>query len=338
MFATALLTAGLVCLQRLPERWEVPCLGITIGLVTAANPLPGVMLFLIASVFLCVKYKAVPALIRVALTGLLMLIVFLTPFLFYPYPFHDWLSGMIFRSKQELGRTDTGKFLYYFFLNPGETFLGTTYFLGLCAALFLTFRHQQTTKFRAGVIIFSLLLGIVIYKTALRAPVRNYGLLVLTPIIFALIVQAVNNVLSTRNRLSRPIICTTIFLIALGGIGFIRGVVAFPSFVKAGLPYQQGRLALSQLRRQYPGTLGITSGLFTLTEDYKGISGYERGSQPATDDLMFQQTNTGLLQPPVIPGYQIIENTFSTKRVLLCGIKIANTPQGYNYAFYTRKQ
>ena len=363
LFTTLLLLAGLLLLKKLPERWEALCLGVTTGLAAAANPLPGILIFLIACVFLCLKHPAGRAMTRLVSAGLLAAVVFFSCFLIYPYPFRDWVAGMLLNSRYQMIRPDTGGGFYYLFLFPNRTFLGGILILALCAAVVQWKRCWRKIEFKGGAILFTVLLSLVIWKTSLATPVRAYGLIALSPIAFALIVRWFDDLrlprasagagltvqgqgsvrLSQRGLAAKWASAAIIFLISLGSIGYLREVAALPTFLRSGLPYSVARRDLMRFRAQHPGKIGITGGMFTLTEDYANIGAYRDTLDNATglqagdfDYLMVQQTYRGQLLPPFIPGYRLMFSNFSFVQARLFRLKLGNTPQGYNYAFYEK--
>jgi hypothetical protein len=54
------------------------------------------------------------------------------------------------------------------------------------------------------------------------------------------------------------------------------------------------------------------------------------------DFFILQQYRTSQLVPPAFSGWQLVENDFSPVPPSIFGLRIGNTPPGYQYAIYKR--
>jgi len=124
--------------------------------------------------------------------------------------------------------------------------------------------------------------------------------------------------------------------VGFSGAGFYRALAIFPFYVKYGVSLSDARQRVMQLHEKTREDAFLDTGLFPLTGDCRGVTFSEnRMLESAT--IVLQQADHALLQAPVIPGFDLVEDRFCGHVPQIFGIKLANSVRGYDYAIYSRR-
>ena len=340
-FSMLLLLMGAISFQHFKNKYSYWISAIFVGLLAASNPLIGLLsgglLFSIVSV----NFYFAAAIRHMTYILLIATSSFFSCFLLYPYPTSDWFEGMLRASKfaVSLSRFDLNGFIYYYFTKPGSTFLGLIWILILICLTFLMIKYQK--KIRSPILFLLVIITLlsIMKKTFILDMPRSYNLFVFTPLGISILLWAYNHMSNSKISSIKlySFFLTLIISFSLSSIGFVREIVLFPVFIAHGLGYSQARQDLKQIRASFPGELILSSGLLPLTEDYSNVAEWNSSHKYASATLVIQQTNIrhpNRHLPPKIPNYKLIINKFSKQTPILLGLKLANTPRGYNYAVY----
>jgi hypothetical protein len=96
---------------------------------------------------------------------------------------------------------------------------------------------------------------------------------------------------------------------------------------------------LAGIRAQVPGPIGLSPGLFSITERYdQTLVRHVHRLTNEADTILLQQVNRSELEPPPLDGFRCTENHFIPEPPRLFGIPLARTAPGYNFAVYRREE
>lgn len=132
----------------------------------------------------------------------------------------------------------------------------------------------------------------------------------------------------------------TVFVCVLVTTGFIRTTLLFPFFLQQGATLEEARADFAELARPLEGKdglIGVTGGLWTLSEDYEKVYAYNTWPERPKEKtalVFFQQRYSGIRTPPAIEGCARTYDSFSRDLPRIFGVKLGNTMPGYGYAVY----
>ena len=331
------IAAGATAILYLPLRWHWLVLGVIMGLLMATSPVAAILAIPIFGLYACARLRLPAAVLFLLKSAALAAAVFALCFSQYPFTLNAWLTGMKLHSQGAiLGQS--GQWLAHLKIAPGIAPFILLLGLALIAGLFVISKDRKTVGSLAGIVAFTGLLFAFLYYFWIRTPDRDYNVTAFSP---ALLLVVIGGGVFAAGRFAkgatrwRVITYGAVFAsLLLPATGFVRTALLFPFFLNYGMPYDMARQELHLLDAP-PGNVGITSGLFTLVEDYSRINIANVDS--AVEPLLYvQQVNRGAVSPPLIAGYTLVRDTFSPVRPKLFGLKIANTCGGYNFAVYQR--
>ena len=122
--------------------------------------------------------------------------------------------------------------------------------------------------------------------------------------------------------------------------GFLRTTLLFPFFLKQGAALEEARAHFAELVRPLESEdalIGVTGGLWTLTENYEKVYAYNTWPEKPKEKtalVFFQQRYSGMRTPSAIDGCTLTYDSFSGSLPQIFGIKLGNTMPGYGYAVY----
>jgi hypothetical protein len=332
---TAVLAAELILLTKHQRsEWII---GPAMGLIAATSPVPAMLFISFFGIHVARHHIAKESVKIMGLTLGIAAVVFMLLFLLYPYPPQDWLMGMVTHSHQLMARKSHGNFARWWFLSPDCPLIGLVFLCGVFYVLLNWRQWYGQVRSKTCFWLAILSVGAVLWAFVLKSGERYYNLTPLTPLALGLLLRGFKALPQLKER--RPWAATglqmLIVLSLLGGtVGFLRPMILFPGFLKHAVPYQEARSQLNRLRSKEQGRIGITSGFFSLTEDYSRIE--VLGAEKSPRWIMLQQVNTRSSTPPELPGYRLVENRFSLVQPRILGVRLASSPRGYNYAVYER--
>ena len=326
-----IIATGVILLYTLPFRWHGLVCGLGIGLLAAAHPIGSLLSGLLVAMYVFARQDYWPA-FRFLLTAAgVAAVTWATTFWAYPYSLSEWVGGLLANGRNVLPNPTTGpdsSLLYRWILQPSATGYGCIYLVG---GFVLVYHCRQSAAFirsKFAFVLCAVPVLFAIYNYGFRAPVQNYNLLLFAPLVIALLVHFCSP------RGNRVLQFAAIGLFGLASLGFAQKVLLFPWFLRDGLARDAAGQQLAEIRREFPGRVAISGGLFTLVDRYDGIEEYYDGNTAAT--VVMQQAYRGAGTAPVVPGYRLVRSYFCPVNPRVFGVPVAHSVQGYNFALYRR--
>ncbi len=326
--------------------------GSTIGLVAATSPLPALFLSLLFLGTVSVEFPWREAFFRSAKTGAIALLVFAATFLIYPYDFSQWIAGVLTQAHASEGARHLG-FTGFLAAWLADDFGGSQPLaLFWCAPPVILACYYLLTgqvQWLPG-LIFSML-AILILIVLIAPDVRKYNVTCLLPVFFIPWLKWLQDQ-SPHQPKGFPPQALSWIVIAAALITFlpiVREALIRPHVAK-GMSRVEAIKLIAELRQTHP-RVDVTNGLFSLFENpddlrivrFEGkevilISYPGKGnSQIPGETLIVQQINPFRPVPPEIPHYRLVKSYFGDfSRWRIAGLKLANSPRGYNFAVYER--
>jgi hypothetical protein len=254
----------------------------------------------------------------------------------YPYSLTDWIGGLLAHPKLGPSPADTGRFLYYFLLNPSQFMQG----LWIPAALYSIYllASQNRKWWIVGITILS---SIMFWYTALRIPSRSYNLFMFIPFFVWISMLAVNRLEYARRR---KVICILVMVVGVFAIAILgrRYIVLQHSLFEGTRPQ-----ALVEEVKSIPMDQKIAMDQSLIItcfypHEWERFVRVERWVDVDSDTcegwdyIIIKQSSSARQAPPQKNGYHLISNNFRRSSIYIGPIRIANTDSSYNYAIYRR--
>ena len=345
-FGILLVASAASLIFLLPWRWHFLAAGGVLGLMAATHPVGTLLCCPIAALYASARCAGRDWFAWLAKAFLVSLAAFAAALAFYPYHLREWIEGLLRHYSivswhySSVLAGDRRRALYYWLTVPRATFFGPLFLMSLVSGLWLGWRFRDGIRFKTAFVLSGVAFLIATYFFAVRNPQNSYNLQVFTPLIYGVLIVGT---LAWFSPAASPLVARyrnlgiflVLALVALTNLGFLRDVALFPFFLKHGFNYTQARASLQEIRANWPGKIGMTQGLFSLTEDYRNLS-FE--SEPAEEPPLFvvQQVNSSQLLPWHLKNYELLEDHFSRVTPRCFGVKLGNTVGGYNFAVYRR--
>jgi hypothetical protein len=356
-----IISLGCLLFLSCSRRWNGVIFGSAIGVLAATHPMGGILASLIVGIATFSRMRAIEAFRSLSVAGLTSLAVWGVTFSVYPYPIRDWIGGLMSNGRNvvpsSLGMN--ADILYRWFVQTRSTGYAFVFIIGFGILIFQAKRHWRAVPGKLGVTACAIPLLGAIFNYGIRGPGQNYNLLLFSPLLIALIIWQFSRMQPTAATFGRWMKIGVIGTFGIASTGFVRTAMIFPYFLNSCLSRKSGQKQLAVIQAKYPGSIGLTSGLFTLTTTYAGIDEVELGlpkngewrlvrsvdvpwnyvelGSAGQDTLLIQQVYKGFDQPPVIAGYRMVENGFTVSRPSLAGIKLGGKFSGYNFAVYRKE-
>jgi hypothetical protein len=228
------------------------------------------------------------------------------------------------------------KFHYYYLFHPqAPGFAGV---LMAAAAAVAAFLHRLKHEVPSGKTVWA---GFIVfmaldYYFAGRSVNRNYNLLLFSPLFFYLLAEAWSMQLG---RLTGRVIIVLTLIVASSG--YVRLCALYGVFLKSGVSLEQGRERMATLMKESPTAhIGITSGLWVLSEDYDRMYQWEPGVDKtylhSENSVRLLQQNNYALAPedPVGNNYQRTIDFFVKGAPRIYGFRLGRVIPGYAFAVY----
>ena len=344
---TALIMMGAVLIINCtPWSWHGRIAGAAIGLMTAVHPMVAVFAGLGFAAYAAWRFKAGRWWCEVVGAAGLSIIVFACTFLWYPYPFEDWLAGTM-----QMGRT---AFAQSVNLRRWEEYLpdylwsgGSWFLLGaICLTLWSSVRLiARRTRANAGplspIYFYAMLviIGVAFYRFVLYAPWARCYLLPFVPLGFCTVFHELGRDRSSEHqRLSpyRLIAFGTLLILCLGLVG---DLLQRAHAMRFDLQLTEARELFQSLRNKHPDkVIALDLNLFALTEDLSNIVLCQSGVPPADAAIFVDaQFNRQELKPIVRDGFQLLSHHFNSTRLTVFGVPVLKVNRGCGFAVYLRE-
>lgn len=326
-----IIATGAIVLYTLPFRWHWLSCGVSVGLLAAAHPIGSLILGLMVAMYAFVRLDFCPASRFILAAMAIALVTWAITFVAYPFSLSAWVGGLLANGRNVIPNPSMGpdsNLFYRWILQPAATGFGFIYLFGGFVLVYYYRRHVSFIRSRLAFALCAVPVIFAIYNYGFRVPVQNYNLLLFAPLVLALIVRLCA---TRRNPLLQ---LTAIALFCMASMGFAQKILLFPWFLHDGLSRDMAGQSLADIRREFPGPVAISGGLFTLVDRYDGIEELYTGSHAAT--LVMQQAYRNASTAPMVPGYRLVRSYFCPVIPRLFGLPVAHSVQGYNFALYRR--
>lgn len=335
-----LVNSALLVLIFVSQKYAWIFYGIILGAVFAIHPGLGVMAFLILGIYYGVILKLNGVTLR--MSAILFIAFFITLGIIKLGPFGiketiegTWANAITISHALSLGNQGFLKasdLLGRYIISQTAPFYGFVVLLVFMAGIYFVYKYRKKIASLTAVFIFILVLIVFLIKSVFPGGHASY-ITAFAPLIFLILIRFFLEV-------NKYLKILTIFILVLVSTGFIRTALLFPFFIKQNEHLTEVRVDFAKFSSQYKnkGLIGITGGLWTLTENYEGVYSYNvwpEKPKENTDLIFFQQRYSGMLEPPKIENCNIIEDKFSREIPKFLGIRLANTMPGYGYAAYS---
>lgn len=310
--------------------------GVLVAAAGLTSPVAGMLLGAVACVAAAVSFpmrQLVAVLLVFSLTagatawGLFNVV--------YGFPVRDWVAGNLNHAQAAVWTVSGGGFARYL--------LADTRSLGLLPLLLAAVICVMPLILMKDVLLWQVLPPLLAFAAmcwlfGLREPQRFYNLQGLAPLMLAglavwLAKRASNHGLSTWLR--GPGMILSLMALSTGTLGLLRHVVLLAFFQQECLSYEAARELAGRYLAASEGRLDVSNALLTLSEDPR-LRGAMIGGPLDGEYFLLAQTGSGRSEPPVLPGFEVVENHFARQAPTLGWLKLGNSPAGYNLAVYKR--
>lgn len=331
---------GILVFFHVGKKYDWLLYGILSGLMFATHLTGGIIAFLALGTMLATRLRAKEALSRFSGIVLISFPVFLSAIAIGPFGVRETILGTVRNAlavssgyaAQFSEWFTVSKFVQYYILSPVTPFYAFVVILLLVSGWYFykKYRPQIASPALFGLCVFSLLimLASMIYSVG-----HIFYLLIFAPIIFLGFIRY----FSESGIFPKAVVITVLFLVSTA---FLRMAILFPPFLDGEPSFAQARETFSKASREHAGgnlKIGVTGSLWSLSEDYKNMYIYNAWPKKPKEGatlVFFQQKYSGLSAPLEIAGCIVSENRFSPDASKFLGVKLGNTPPGYNYAVY----
>lgn len=354
IFFLTLLTIFLFKIQ--PQSQHCLIGGICLSVAFVSHPLEAGLLGLTLPIYYGSIFEVKKA-IRYSITAYLICLVF-SLFLIQLYPDSvSELFSLLKMSANVVGAdrsSENWTFMNTWILNTSKSFYGLLFFIGTLNLPFLIKQKKNPASsgfltYLSSISIFIAFLYFGLYEGYRSNYVMAYFPFILISLCDLILIYAKPK--NSRGKY-KPLCFLLVSIILLGGSGFARETALFPYFIKYGMQYRKARQEFEKIRSNHKEILTISTALFSLTENYENINHpatclIDSSSQVTIGSLFSELREVSALvvqqinipfpdktKPPKIQNFTLIENHFSPIQPKIAGLKIANSPRGYNYALY----
>jgi hypothetical protein len=113
----------------------------------------------------------------------------------------------------------------------------------------------------------------------------------------------------------------------------------FGLFVSSGMSLSDARASFNRVAHEEPGCVAVSPSLWVLSDEYGRLELFassEDTRKLSCQTLVIQQVYSGLLNPPTIASFELVEDKFNHDPCRLLGVQIGRTIAGYGFAVYRR--
>jgi hypothetical protein len=326
-----IITTGVISLYAIPFRWHWLSCGVCIGLLAATHPIGSLLSGLLVAMYAFARLDFWPAGRFVLAAAGVAFATWAMTFWVYPFSLSEWVGGLLANGRNVIPNPTTApdsSLWYRWMLQPPATGYGLVYVCGAFVLVYYLRQYASFIKSRLAFAFCAIPVIFAIYNYGIRVPVQNYNLLLFAPLVLALIVRLG----ATAGHRALPLAALVLF--GLASLGFAQKVLLFPRFLQDGLGRDRASQQLADIRREFPGPIAISGGLFTLVNRYDGVDEFFDSNGAAT--VVMQQAYRSVSTAPMMPGYRLVRSYFCPVIPRLFGLPIAHSVQGYNFALYRR--
>jgi hypothetical protein len=306
--------------------------GLLIGLMGAVHPMGAVLLWLLLCAVLAVQLATLPAVRFATLSLATALGAFAAILALSPSGLPAIIAGSWRHAHIALLRGSPASIAWYWLNSSTASFYAFPYLatLGLIVALLVSRRLAP----RSWSLLALAVSGgaAIVWLTVVQVPELCYNVILFAPIVFWFNLHAARRLGSSSARAAITA-CS-----GVSALGFVRSVILLAIFLRSGVPFAAARSAYARLAEHTTGPVAITPSFWVLAEDYDRmeviLDALHAGARPGA--MMVQQSYSGLLEPPQVPQFMLLEDRFAHRPYQLLGITIAHSLPGYGFAIYRR--
>jgi hypothetical protein len=307
--------------------------GIIFAFSITTSPIAAGISGLAYLIYLLAKFDKKNIFIRI-FTGLIGGgITLVALFYFYPYTLGELFHGLSQHSNVVRNFASSRHFYYWFLAIP---LLGFTFLTGLLLTCITLYKIKNSLQGKICFILLIALMVLVMYFAPDSRVYNVYGLILCVPLLIISVQR------EDWNDLVRffHILFSMILFIPMALPFLLMCIVAIKSPSDVSLDKLNSVIALYQCR----GTVAVSSGLFAAVDIQKppvkiirSDAGLDAVMQSNADYFFLQQINPLKLTPPLIRGYTLVHDSYSTRSFSILGLKKIQTARDYSYALYQRE-
>lgn len=309
--------------------------GVLIGLMGATHPPAGLIAGLLTLTLFSAWYSSKKTLLHTSSAFLVAVLVFLAVITVGPFEIGETLVAMrkmgniVSSYLIENEAFNPKLFLTHYFFDPGAPFIGGATILLLACGI-VVYRKNRN-RIASPVLFFMgvILLVTMVFWLMFYIVGHQFYISVFSPLLFGGLVYY-------AARSGKFMKLTTAIIILLAASGIARDMFFFPSFLARGVKFADARSEFKDIQsRVNEGRFGVTSALWTLSENYNQMYTYTWPEVPEKDTpvIFLQQAYGGRLTPPGIPGCILVKNRFNAPPEIF-GLKLGNSLRDYAYAIF----
>ena len=331
-----------LCFTRMKRPWiRAMLLGSAIGLCVATSPQAGIIATaLIVCFFVATGSDWRNILGNIVIGGVSAVGMFFVCFAFYPYSLADWLNGMALTAQRSIiERHDFALriTLEAQFVRHNQPLFLPWAMLGFFGFFLWGKRICQNQVLRVYFIAFFII--VVAYDIYACRGLLSYNGSSFFPLMILGAFWIYKNI--SIAPLTRRFMFALIFAMSLAASIPLLASLTIPIIGAKGMSFQQAHIEVSRLSGNSRG-LTISSGLFSLLDTNKGVDSippaelFDQNFIGKGETLLVQQIFPYKEIPPHYNNYQLIQSFFIDHPVRFMGVKIANSPLGWNFAIYKK--
>lgn len=337
--STLILSLAIGVVAWLPRNCWPVFLGFAIGTAAAIHPVHGIFIACLAGMVLLRTARLLRALCEMMLAAAVALSLFWVLLHLSPYPVLETLQAVARHAAiaNDAEYKISTLSAFYLKLAPwsGLYLLGLSLVLVCCGIYF--WRSAEDRIMRSAQIGALLLTAFVFCYFSIRRPSASYYLMMLAPVFAAGTLYLLDVRPGRRGgRLAALPLGISAAFFGIFSLFLARDFALFVSYRTDGVSFADARKDFSDLAHLTGQVISVSESFWVLADHFEQIRIVERGT--ASGDLMvLQQTQRGLLSPPVIPGYRLLSQHFVSHPPRLFGLPIARTMPGYSFAVFARE-
>jgi hypothetical protein len=308
------------------------------GIITSAigmtSPVAGIYMIPLSALIVLQNKYSKKELVILGFGVIIGIILFVC---FYPFQWAElfWdmsthAQNVVFERSEERSWSN---FWFYHLLNPNNAMGLLLAFVSLFSLPFFIGRLKAYTLKVIFIISFILLLLLSIYFSFKAIPMAYY-LYVLSPFMIASLLHLYFHL---KNRTIKIILTAFCLLFC---IGFFRNLlIVLPDTFNS----KKSTISITQqmIKKYVPeneSMIAISNGLWPyFTNRTRGeVELFDAHRLSSYNMIILQQYGSGLIQPPSLPGFEIIMENFSQKPVSFAGLKLASQSPFHQLAIYRK--
>jgi hypothetical protein len=271
VLATVWLLIGMLAAPLVVATRQWLLLGLLLGLMGATQPVPAVMAAALIGAYLSARFPYSKALVHLGGTAAVSVLVFSLVLAASPNGLVDTVRGSMATARIAIVPGWGG--LNYWLVAGRTPFSG--FLLVLSVVVAFRFWRKERAKISAPGF-FYVFVGFFCgcaYYSSLRAPARNYNILMFMPLLHWALVRWIAEVVPTWERWTTGRLIGVAGLagtLGLNALGFARYTVLLGVFCQSGTGLRPAQAALAQFMDSSAGPIALSDRLWTLLDDFRG--------------------------------------------------------------------